>query len=145
MLKQLTHKVLDKPNEWSCRIFVSERLIFNFQIKKIPNCVFFPIISYCRSLGKGRSATCMLFCMLHFDFVFQIWNVWSEQFRTVLYQLCQWKAAATVLFSKYSLQLTYNHYFVDWTSNFSMNNSGSSREFFKKMHEEFSFHQPIRL
>ena len=87
----------------------------------------------------------MLFCMLHLDFVFQIWNVWSEQFRTVLYQLCQRKAAATVLFSKYSLQLTYNHYFVDWTSNFSVNNWGSSREFFLKMHEEFSFHQPSRL
>ena len=35
------------------------------------------------------------------DFYFQLWNFWSEQFWTVLYQLRKWKASAAVYTGKF--------------------------------------------
>lgn len=57
---------------------------------------------------------------VHCFFFFQIWNIWYKQFWTVLHQLCQWEASATVQpgkrFNLLSLKFLVIHFFSSFFS-----------------------------
>ena len=72
---------------WMLFLLACLRLLTTFN--KCGNLFLFSVLHLIFSKGKSFTNSVN-------DLCFQVWNFWSEQFWTVLYQLRKWKASAAV-------------------------------------------------